>query len=191
MTIYTHRSRIPNAFVLNFGYSRVRPVYGKDPVRMQHGPVAPVPRRTVIRALLALPALLLSRVTDDAIASPTDIEDYDVFKSRRYIDIGPPSPTAKVPGFSSAIPVFSIDDKLQAQDVSTGEGAPITGSTLVVARWIVRLSDGTLVDDSNAQRPVLFRPYAHQVSPGIEDSVVGMRKGGHRLVSGSAERILT
>lgn len=189
--MHTRRSCRTNAFVYNFGHICARPVSRTDPVCMRRDSEQPISRRTLIQTILALPAIFIPHTDDPALASSTDIEEYDVFKSRRYVDIGPPSPTAEVPKFSSTIPVFSIDDKLQAQDISAGEGAPVTANALVVARWIIRLSDGTMVDDSNARRPSLFRPQAHQVSPGIEDSVVGMKKGGHRLVSGSAERILS
>lgn len=53
------------------------------------------------------------------------------------------------------------------------------------------LADGTTVNDANERQPALFRPGAHQVPPGIEDSVVGMRVGGVRRVCGSSERVLT
>lgn len=189
--IHTRDSCRTNAFVCNFGHIGACPVSRTDPVCMRRDSRQSISRRTLIQTVLALPAIFIPYADNPALASSTDIEEYDVLKSRRYVDIGPPPPSAEVPKFLSSIPVFSIDDKLQAQDISAGEGAPVTDHALVVARWIIRLSDGTMVDDSNARRPSLFRPQAHQVAPGIEDSVVGMKKGGHRLVSGSAERILT
>lgn len=118
-------------------------------------------------------------------------ERYDPLKSRRYIDVGRPKPDAEPPKFSSSVPVFSIDDSLQAQDISTGMGDAVSTGDLVRARWLVRLADGTTIDDSNMSQPSLFRPGSHQVPSGIEDSVIGMRVNGERRVSGSAERILT
>lgn len=53
------------------------------------------------------------------------------------------------------------------------------------------LEDGTTVNDDNEKQAAMFRPGAHQVPPGIEDAVVGMRAGGVRRVCGSSERVLT
>lgn len=181
----------PCAFAVNFGRCCTRVAANKCAVRMGQDGGRPISRRVVIHALLSLPALLLTGDGHALAAVSGEEGRYDVLKSRRYIDIGPPSPPSDLPGFVSDVPVFSIDDRLQAQDVALGDGPPVTPSALVVARWRARLPDGTVVDESNARRPVLFRPHAHQVPPGIEDSVVGMKRGGHRIISGSAERILT
>lgn len=123
--------------------------------------------------------------------SASQQESFDPIKSRRYIDAGRPKPDAEAPKFSPSIPLFSIDDYLQAQDISAGTGDPVSSGDLVRARWLVRLADGTTIDDSNMFQPSLFRPGSHQVPSGIEDSVIGMRVNGERRVSGSAERILT
>lgn len=151
------------------------------------------PRRQVIQGILAYSALLLAPQisTPPARSSPTDEKSYDVFKSRRYIDIGPPSPDSEPPRFLSDKPIFSIDEGLEGQDINIGEGPPAESGSLVVARWIIHLSNGMTVDNSNMNSQALFRPFAHQVIPGIEDSIIGMRKGGHRRVAGSAERILS
>lgn len=118
---------------------------------------------------------------------------YDVLTSRRYIDIGRPEPpNAPAPSFKEGIATFALDDKLQAQDVVIGSGdKAVRPSSLVAARWVVFLSDGTMVDDANERQAAFFRPGAHQVIPGIEDAVIGMRSGGRRTVVGYAERILT
>lgn len=62
--------------------------------------------------------------------------------------------------------------------------------SLVVARWAMVLEDGSTVDAANEKQAGIFRPGAHQVPSGIEDSVIGMRPGGKRLVKGTSERIL-
>lgn len=72
-----------------------------------------------------------------------------------------------------------------------GAGQVIDATCLVAARWVMVLDDGTTVDDENEKRVALFRPGAHQVPPGVEDAVVGMKEGGWRRVRGSAERVLT
>lgn len=53
------------------------------------------------------------------------------------------------------------------------------------------MDDGTTIDDANEKLAAYFRPGAHQVVPGVEDGVVGMREGGKRRIKGSAERVLT
>lgn len=149
---------------------------------------APLSRRTFTKALL-LPFLLpLSRAN----AQQAPVEHYDPLMSRRrLVNVGPPPPDAKPPTFQKGTPTFSIDDGLEAQDLAQGKGDAIARGSLVSARWLLTLADGRTIDDTNIATPVLFRPGAHQVPPGIEDSVIGMRASGQRRIRGSAERILT
>lgn len=150
------------------------------------------PREWTRRAVLSLmAAALASNAIPQADADQMIIEPYDAIKSRRYVEIGRPPPDRPAPKFVSGKPVFNIDDELKAQDVSPGEGDYVDNSTLVVARWISVLDDGTTVDDANERQPAIFRPGAHQVPPGIEDGIVGMRTGGVRRISATAERMLT
>lgn len=62
----------------------------------------------------------------------------------------------------------------------------VTSGSLVAVDWSVSLPDGTIAD---SRSDTLFRPGAHQVAPGVEDSVIGMKEGGCRLVRASSERI--
>lgn len=136
-----------------------------------------------------LSALLLSPVATSAISEKPG--PYDAMTTRRYIPIGRPAPESLPPSFAKDRKVFQVADGLQAQDIKQGSGDAIKNTTLVVARWRLCLDDGSIVDDANFRQPAVFRPGTHQVPPGIEDSVLGMRTGGSRVVSGTAERILT
>lgn len=149
---------------------------------------SPLTSRRIFLTLLLSPLIALP---SHSVAASSTIELYDPIKSRRYINTGRPKPDAEPPKFSTSIPVFSIDEKLQAQDITSGTGDVVAPGNLVSCRWLVRLEDGTTIDDINIAQPSLFRPGSHQVPPGIEDSVIGMRARGQRRVSGSAERILT
>lgn len=125
-----------------------------------------------------------------SISAPVEI--YDNFKSRRYINTGRPPPDSKPPAFVSTAPVFPIDDELQAQDIQKGTGKAVERGSLVLCRWVVQLSDGTTIDDSNLKTPTVFRPGvgSQQVPPGIEDGVIGVQVNGQRRISCSAERFL-
>lgn len=149
--------------------------------------ISTLPSRRAFLTLLAIPLIL----PGSSLSVSASDQTYDPIKSRRYIDAGRPKPDAEPPKFVSSIPVFDIDKDLHAQDISSGTGDSISSGALVRAHWIMRLADGTTVDDSSMSQPALFRPGTHQVPPGIEDAIIGMRTNGERRVSGSAERILT
>lgn len=146
-------------------------------------------RRTLCK-LLALPLLAVR-----AGVALGEEGTYEPITERRYVTIGRPAPDAAAPQFAASPapkPFESPDGQLRLQDVERGTGTDdVIRGALVSVRYVVRMADGTTVDDGNAKRPVLFRPGAHQVPPGIEDAVIGMRLGGRRRVNGSAERILT
>lgn len=119
-------------------------------------------------------------------------DSYDAIRTRRHVGIGRFPPDRPAPEFDSRKKLFQIDAGLEAQDVKVGQGdVSVQSGSLVVARWAMVLEDGTTVDASNERQAAIFRPGAHQVPPGIEDSVIGMRPGGKRLVKGTSERILT
>lgn len=134
--------------------------------------------------LLLAPLVASSSVS----AEPSDYLPYDALKSRRGIKAGRPKPDAEPPTFAPSIPIFKIDD-IEAQEIQPGSGDPISDEDLVVLRYIIRQDDGTNIDDSNLTLAAVFRPGAHQVLPGIEDAVIGMRRKGERRIRASAERI--
>lgn len=144
--------------------------------------------RRVVLSLLAASSVL--PLIQDVLAEQAEVESYDANKSRRYIPEGRPPPDRPAPKFDKSKALFDIDEDLKAQDLTTGSGEVIEKGTLVKARWLAVLDDGTTVDDSNETQAALIRPGAHQVPPGIEDAIIGMQKGGVRRVSGSSGRIL-
>lgn len=117
-------------------------------------------------------------------------EPFDGLTTRRFVDTGRPQPDRTPPTFSKEKEVFKIGGDIQAQDTEVGKDVVVEDGSLVKARWVVILADGTTVDDTQLAVPALFRPGAHQVVPGVEDAVLGMRRGGKRRVSMSAERLL-
>lgn len=145
-----------------------------------------VPRRTLITLLPAFLFPFLPASAQNYPKLPTP--KYDANKSRRYLEIGRPSPDRSPPDFTAT--PFTVDEDLLAQDLTVGKGSTVERDSLVVARWVMVLADGTTVDDTNERQPALFRAGTHQVPPGIEDAVVGMRVGGVRRICGSSERIL-
>lgn len=140
-------------------------------------------RRALLALIASCAALQIRRPAES-------VPIYDAMKTKRYVDLGRPPPDRKPPTFIDGQPVFPIDT-LQAQDLTVGKGDAVKKGTLVVARWVTVLDNGSTLDDSNEAHPAVFRPGAHQVPPGVEDAVIGMRVGGVRRVYGTAERILT
>lgn len=117
---------------------------------------------------------------------------YDANKTRRYVEIGRPPPDRPAPQFEAGKKRFKVGAGLEAQDIHTGQSdISVQPGSLVVARWVMVLEDGTTVDIANEKQAAMFRPGAHQVPPGVEEAVVGMRPGGVRRVKGTSERILT
>lgn len=78
---------------------------------------------------------------------------------------------------------------IETQDIQPGSGDPVTDDDLVVMRYVIRAADGTTIDDTNLKQRAVFRPGAHQVLPGIEDAVIGMKPKGERRIRASSERI--
>lgn len=142
------------------------------------------------RAALALFAATVSTAALAPAGAAQIVELYDANKSRRYIDQGRPLPDRPAPVFESGKSLFTIANDLQAQDIRVGssDAASVVRGSLVVARWTLILEDGTIIEDSSST-PSMFRAGSHQVLPGIDDTVIGMKPGGMRRVRGPSERI--
>lgn len=154
--------------------------------------VKEVSRRAVLSLLTAsIFATNISSVQgaqSDKLTAPP----YDANKTRRYVEIGRPPPDRPAPQFEAGKKLFKVGAGLEAQDIRIGQGKnSVQPGNLVVARWVMVLEDGNSVDFANEKQAAMFRPGAHQVPPGVEESVIGMRPGGVRRVKGSSERILT
>eukprot|EP00177_Eucheuma_denticulatum_P001269 GFKZ01002308.1.p1 GENE.GFKZ01002308.1~~GFKZ01002308.1.p1 ORF type:complete len:222 (-),score=23.27 GFKZ01002308.1:303-968(-) len=166
---------------------RCRPQFTTHTAPTASLPPPQLSRRSLISLLPILSLPLLPAESQTFTTPPPP--NYDANKSRRYIPIGRPAPDRAAPTFKTK--PFSIDPNLQAEDLRIGTGALVEAGSLVVAKWVMLLDDGTTLDDANEELAAYFRPGAHQVVPGVEDGVVGMREGGKRRVRGSAERVLT
>ena len=72
-------------------------------------------------------------------------------------------------------------------DISTGTGTAVAAGSKVAIYYSGWLTNGTLFDqtkkDTNGnQQPFLFTEGAHEVIPGMEEGVAGMKVGGKRLI---------
>ncbi|KAI0567188.1 FKBP-type peptidyl-prolyl cis-trans isomerase [Gracilaria domingensis] len=150
---------------------------------LEPGADAKVSRRTFVAFIASLPLTYKSKSVKGA-------PEYDAIRTRRYVDLGRPPADRKPPTFIDNVPIYPIDE-LKIQDIVVGNGGTVKNGSLVVARWVTILDNGSTLDDTNENNPAMFRPGAHQVPPGVEDAVVGMRVGGMRRVYGTSERILT
>lgn len=71
-------------------------------------------------------------------------------------------------------------------EMQLGDGAEVKANTKVAVTYKGWLTNGTLFDQSQADsagklQPLVFTVGAHQVVPGFEQDVVGMKVGGTRL----------
>lgn len=72
-------------------------------------------------------------------------------------------------------------------EIKQGTGAEVTNGSKVAMYYKGWLSDGTMFDKSRAnadgtQQPFMFTIGAHEVIPGLEEGVYGMKVGGTRRV---------
>lgn len=122
-----------------------------------------------------------------ASAVPAKAEEYDAMTSERYLDYGRPKSENQLPMFESSRKSFDIGQQLLGQDVKIGKGESIEKGSLVKAKWVISLDDGTIVEDNTKSGSVIFRVGAGQVARGIEGAVTGMKKGGSRIVQGPSD----
>lgn len=148
-------------------------------------------RRVVLSMLVASAVGAAISKAQAAQSEQTEENSYDAIRTRRHVGIGRFPPDRPAPAFEPGKKLFQVNAGLEAQDVKFGQGdISVKPGSLVVARWAMVLEDGSTVDAANENQAAIFRPGAHQVPSGIEDSVIGMRPGGKRLVKGTSERIL-
>lgn len=120
-------------------------------------------------------------------AIPAGAEEYDPMTSERYLDYGRPESQNQLPRFETKRKSFNVAPMVQAQDIKVGKGDAISKGCLVKAKWVISLADGTIVENNTTSGSVLFRVGAGQVAVGIEDSVIGMKKGGSRVARGPSD----
>lgn len=72
------------------------------------------------------------------------------------------------------------------KDILVGNGTTIAPGMVVVVNYVLKLSDGTLIQDSkqvNGGAPFSFVFGAGQLIPGWEMGITGMKVGGKRLIT--------
>lgn len=75
---------------------------------------------------------------------------------------------------------------VSAQDITVGTGESVEKGTLVSVNYVLKLSDGTLIQDSkqvNGGQPFQYLAGAGQLIPGWEMGVQGMKVGGKRIIT--------
>lgn len=142
------------------------------------------PRQLTRRAAVA------SLVAAAAAASlPRGADAIDLYKvgQIRYIPTGRPKADGPPPEFDATVKCFPLgaaDSGLEAQDAKVGDGKVAGRGSLVVARWLIRLEDGTVVEETDGNE--MFRLGVGQVYPGLDAVLDGVREGGLRKVRGPA-----
>ena len=71
-------------------------------------------------------------------------------------------------------------------DITIGSGALVSSGYVVGVNYVLKLSDGTLIQDSklvNNGEPFSFVSGAGQLIPGWELGIAGMRAGGKRVIT--------
>jgi len=75
---------------------------------------------------------------------------------------------------------------VKKEDVVIGSGAKIMAGQAVTVHYVLKLSDGTVIQDSklvNNNQPFSFVYGAGQLIPGWELGIAGMRVGGKRIIT--------
>jgi FKBP-type peptidyl-prolyl cis-trans isomerase len=75
---------------------------------------------------------------------------------------------------------------VQVQDVTVGTGAPVGKGMLISVNYVLRLADGSLIQDSkqvNNGQPFQYIAGAGQLITGWERGVEGMKVGGKRVIT--------
>lgn len=85
------------------------------------------------------------------------------------------------PGPPADAPWTRLETGVEIQDLEAGTGEIVSVGAEAVVRYTGMLSDGTVFDSNMETTETLsFRVGAHQVIPGWEAGLVGMRVGGRR-----------
>lgn len=72
--------------------------------------------------------------------------------------------------------------QVMAQDEAVGTGVPAQAGDTVMINYTGTLQDGTVFDTSEGKAPISFTLGSGEVIPGLEQGIVGMQKGGKRLI---------
>jgi peptidylprolyl isomerase len=88
--------------------------------------------------------------------------------------IGPP------PALATGTDTVTTASGLMYAEITVGGGALAQAGTTVAVHYTGWLSDGTPFDTSEGGVPIQFTLGQHQVVPGFEEGILGMKVGGKR-----------
>lgn len=91
-----------------------------------------------------------------------------------------PEPTKEAPKLSDA--AVTTDSGLRYEDTVAGEGEAAVFGNEVTVNYSGYLTDGTLFDSSVGTQPFTFTIGAGRVIKGWEEGLVGMKRGGQRIL---------
>ena len=82
---------------------------------------------------------------------------------------------------NSLLPVST--PAISIKDVQDGQGSPaVCGQKVSIAYTTATINEKTIKDSAGKDHPLSFRIGEHKAMPALEKGIVGMRKGGKRLV---------
>ena len=81
-------------------------------------------------------------------------------------------------GFLSCIVIGSMADKAQSQ-----EGAAVSAGKQVSIEYTLTLKDKSVVDSNVGAEPLTFIQGSHNIIPGLENAIDGMKIGNRKYVS--------
>jgi FKBP-type peptidyl-prolyl cis-trans isomerase len=82
--------------------------------------------------------------------------------------------------------INKVNNGVDVNEVTVGTGAAVEKGMVISVNYVLRLADGTMIQDSkqvNNGKPFQFIYGAGQVIPGWEMGIAGMRVGGKRVVT--------
>ena len=71
---------------------------------------------------------------------------------------------------------------VEIADLRIGKGASVLDGAIATVNYVTRVQNGPVVSASNEGQPFTFVVGAHQVLPGWEDGLIGLRVGGRRKI---------
>ena len=96
------------------------------------------------------------------------------------LELPTPEPTKEAPKLTDA--ATTTDSGLRYEDTVEGEGEAAVFGNEVTVNYSGYLTDGTLFDSSVGVQPFTFTIGAGRVIKGWEEGLIGMKKGGQRLL---------
>jgi FKBP-type peptidyl-prolyl cis-trans isomerase len=80
----------------------------------------------------------------------------------------------------AGVTVVTLDSGLRYADITVGSGALAQSGSHVAVHYTGWLADGTGFDTSGSDQTLPLTLGAHEVIPGFEDGILGMKVGGKR-----------